>query len=511
MIGIDPEVFIEGKLKLILGTLWLLIHKYEIAEISEDALTAKDGLLLWCINRTAGYRNVKVENYHRSWKDGLAFCAIIHKHRPDLIRFDELRPDNKYENLKLAFDIFENKLNITRLIDPEDMIGDRDDYKPDERSVMTYLSQIFQLFASTQKSDLAKRRIERVVTLTELNDSLKASYIDNATKLINWIMNSTAEMQTRNFGNTSEQVEEKLTAFLKYKHTVKANQTKMKAHIEGQLNNIATKLWSDSRPPFEPTDGLRLYQINEYWEKLNKAEREKEMALRGELERLNKLEYLCKKFAGKSGLMEIWLKEKKEYLSSTDYGDSIQAVQAKIRAQGAFDNQIRIHETRITELRDMIQEIAALLKTQPPEKQKLQNVEDSWNELLKMSELRNKALVERLKERHVFEDLCQRYSKLSEELFVWLEKIAEDMIDPVVVNSTHSVQVLLEGLGKTRAEQKERQPIFDEIEELAEKIAFGGLTDLHQICEYSLDVFFFYFYFSLTKFFLANYIKMEKC
>ncbi len=77
---------------MILGTLWLLIHKYEIAEISEEALTSKDGLLLWCMNRTAGYKNVKVENYHRryhhlptlflimySWKDGLAFCALIHK------------------------------------------------------------------------------------------------------------------------------------------------------------------------------------------------------------------------------------------------------------------------------------------------------------------------------------------------------------------------------------------------------------------------------------------------
>jgi hypothetical protein len=53
--------------------------------------------------------------------------------------------------LQLAFDVAERKLNITKLLDPEDMIGDRDDYKPDERSVMTYLSQLFQLFASTQK------------------------------------------------------------------------------------------------------------------------------------------------------------------------------------------------------------------------------------------------------------------------------------------------------------------------------------------------------------------------
>jgi hypothetical protein len=83
---------LEGKIKLILGTIWLLIHKYEIAEISEEALTSKDGLLLWCINRTAGYKHLKIENYHRSWKDGLGFCALIHRHRPDLIRYEDLRP-----------------------------------------------------------------------------------------------------------------------------------------------------------------------------------------------------------------------------------------------------------------------------------------------------------------------------------------------------------------------------------------------------------------------------------
>ena len=71
-------------------------------------------------------------------------------------------------------------------------------------------------------------------------------------------MNTTAEMNQRNFGTTSEQVEEKLSAFLKYKHTLKAQQTKQKVNIEGQLNNVATKLWSDNRPPYEAPDGLKL-------------------------------------------------------------------------------------------------------------------------------------------------------------------------------------------------------------------------------------------------------------
>jgi actinin alpha len=96
--------------------IWAIILDFQIKGISEEDVSAKEGLLLWCKKKTHGYRQVKVENFTNSWTDGLAFCALIHKHRPDLIDFESLSPANARDNLTLAFEVAESKLGIPKLL-----------------------------------------------------------------------------------------------------------------------------------------------------------------------------------------------------------------------------------------------------------------------------------------------------------------------------------------------------------------------------------------------------------
>ena len=42
-------------------------------------------LLDWCKEVTKGYKGVKVTNLTTSWRNGMAFCAVIHHFKPDLM------------------------------------------------------------------------------------------------------------------------------------------------------------------------------------------------------------------------------------------------------------------------------------------------------------------------------------------------------------------------------------------------------------------------------------------
>lgn len=114
-------------------------------------VSSSQSLLEWCQEVTAGYRGVRVTNFTTSWRNGLAFCAILHRFYPDKIDYAALDPLNIKQNNKQAFDGFA-ALGVSRLLEPADMVLLS---VPDKLIVMTYLCQI-RAFCTGQELQLVQ-------------------------------------------------------------------------------------------------------------------------------------------------------------------------------------------------------------------------------------------------------------------------------------------------------------------------------------------------------------------
>ncbi|XP_072231958.1 EH domain-binding protein 1 isoform X3 [Leuresthes tenuis] len=109
-------------------------------------VTSCQSLLEWCQDITQDYKGVKIINFSTSWRNGLAFCAILHHFYPEKINYEMLDPFDIKHNNKTAFDGFA-ELGISRLMEPSDMVTIA---VPDRLIIMTYLNQIRTYFTGQE-------------------------------------------------------------------------------------------------------------------------------------------------------------------------------------------------------------------------------------------------------------------------------------------------------------------------------------------------------------------------
>ncbi|XP_073946334.1 spectrin beta chain isoform X1 [Choristoneura fumiferana] len=340
---------VDGNPRLNLGLIWTIILRFQIQDITieetdnKETKSAKDALLLWCQMKTAGYNNVNVRNFTTSWRDGLAFNAIIHKHRPDLIQFEKLHRSNPMHNLNNAFNVAEEKLGLTKLLDAEDIAVDH----PDEKSIITYVVTYYHYFSKLKQETVQGKRIGKVVGIAMENDAMVQEYESLTSDLLQWIERTIEALGDRTFANSLEGVRQQLIQFANYRTVEKPPKFVEKGNLEVLLFTLQSRMRAANQKPYTPREGKMIHDINRAWERLEKSEHERELALREELIRQEKLEQLAARFNRKAQMRETWLSENQRLVSQDNFGFDLAAVEAAAKKHEAIETDIFAYEERV--------------------------------------------------------------------------------------------------------------------------------------------------------------------
>ncbi|KAM4637248.1 LOW QUALITY PROTEIN: alpha-actinin-4-like [Amazona ochrocephala] len=478
LVSIGAEEIVDGNAKMTLGMIWTIILRFAIQDISVEETSAKEGLLLWCQRKTAPYKNVNVQNFHISWKDGLAFNALIHRHRPELIEYDKLRKDDPVTNLNNAFEVAEKYLDIPKMLDAEDIVNTA---RPDEKAIMTYVSSFYHAFSGAQKAETAANRICKVLAVNQENERLMEDYEKLASDLLAWIRRTIPWLEDRCPQRTLQEMQHKLEEFRAYRRVHKPPRVQEKCQLEISFNTLQTRLRLGGRPAFVPSEGRMVADINAGWQHLEQAEKGYEEWLLTEIRRLERLDHLAEKFRQKASIHEAWTEGKEALLQQRDFeAATLSEVKALLRKHEAFESDLAAHQDRVEQIAAIAQELNELdYHDSPSVNARCQQICEQWDVLGSLTHSRREALEKTEKQLETIDELHLEYAKRAAPFNNWMESAMEDLQDMFIVHTIEEIEGLIAAHDQFKATlpeaDREREAILG-IQREAQRIG-----DLHCI------------------------------
>uniref|UniRef100_A0A8C3SVA5 Microtubule actin crosslinking factor 1 n=1 Tax=Chelydra serpentina TaxID=8475 RepID=A0A8C3SVA5_CHESE len=283
LVNIRNDDITDGNPKLTLGLIWTIILHFQISDIyisgESGDMSAKEKLLLWTQKVTAGYVGVKCTNFSSCWSDGKMFNALIHRYRPDMVDMERVQIQSNRENLEQAFEVAE-RLGVTRLLDAEDV----DVPSPDEKSVITYVSSIYDAFPKVPEGGDGISAIEV--------DSSWLEYQNRVDSLIPWIKQHTILMSDTSFPQNPVELKALYNQYIHFKETEIPTKEQEKGRIE-ELYKLL-EVWIEFGRIKLP-QGYHPNDVEEEWGKLIIEMLEREKSLRPAVERLELLLQIANK------------------------------------------------------------------------------------------------------------------------------------------------------------------------------------------------------------------------
>ncbi|KAI4900990.1 hypothetical protein NFI96_032983 [Prochilodus magdalenae] len=189
--------------------------------------------------------------------------------RPDLVDMSKVSAQSSRSNLEQAFGVAE-QLGVARLLDPEDV----DVSSPDEKSVITYVSTLYDVFPKVP---------EGVEGISANDVDIKwVEYQNMVNYLSQWIKHNVSVMSDRNFPSNPVELKALYSQYLHFKESeipVKENEKTRIKHLYKML-----EVWIEFGRIHLP-QGYHPNDVEKEWGKLIVAMLEREKSLRPEVDR----------------------------------------------------------------------------------------------------------------------------------------------------------------------------------------------------------------------------------
>ncbi|CAH0385013.1 unnamed protein product [Bemisia tabaci] len=247
---------------------------------AEPHVSAKEALLNWARHTTSRYPGVRVHDFTSSWRDGLAFNAIIHRNRPDLVDWRGIRSRAVRERLETAFYTAEREYGVTRLLDPEDV----DTHEIDEKSIITYISSLYDVFPEPPAAHPLHDNESQART---------KEYRELATSLHLWMKENQAMMSDRTFPSTLIEMKKLATESSRFRNEEVPVRQREKQKIQSLYRELQKIYESVGEVDIDPE--LHIDNLERNWSRLMIAHQERDNSIQDEIKRLDRLQRIAEK------------------------------------------------------------------------------------------------------------------------------------------------------------------------------------------------------------------------
>ncbi|XP_071957062.1 dystrophin-like isoform X2 [Antedon mediterranea] len=469
LVNISNNDIVDGNPKLTLGLVWSIISHWQAKDIMKGADMEEDTgpektVLAWCKKNTEGYSNVQITNFTTSWTDGLAFCALIHKFRPDQLDYNAMLKSTPEARLQHAFDIAYDAMNIAKLLDPEDVHVDH----PDKKSIWMYVASLYQvlpqqpaliqpqLAKSTNNKPPLDLPISRPLSTDSNGVDLK-KYQMMMENVLMWLLE--AEEQLRLQEPMSEDVDRAKEQFHMHEDFM-MELTDHQGSVGDALKN-GNQLILNGELSEEVENEIReqMSLLNNRWENLRVSAMDRQSQLHEVLMDLQQQQL--------DGLAEWLTKTECSISTQTSIGSSLDEIKTQVDQHRNLQEELEHEQVRVNSLTHLVvvvdenspENATALLEEQ------LNSLGERWAKVCQWTEQRWAVLQEVLLNWQKLSDEEKRF----EEWLKATEKLLADM-RPVDFNDSNATMQHVNRLKLLEEELVEKHSEFDRLNRSANDV-----------------------------------------